>query len=407
MPSDVGVLFGRELRVSLRERSVVVFSFLLPLVLYPAMLWMGLSLVLLAEGHTDRQVIRVAIEHPERAPAVAEALREAERIEPVALSEPAVPALRGGMVDAVVRFQAVPAEAPPGDFRLVLLFDGARARSEAGRAHLEGWLAERRDAVLRRHAERHGVAPEELGGVGVRTENRASEAEMGSFLLGSVAPMTMLLMLTMAAVYPAIDTTAGERERSTWETTLGLGVPLWKVALAKYLLVALLATVGGLLNLAGLTVSLLLLLRSMAPEGLTFAVSPSGWAVLLAGTVMLALVVSAAVLVVASWARTFRQGQSMVSPLVLLVLLASLVLMLPDAGIAGWWALVPIAGGALLLEQGLRGAVDVGFLALTLLTSAVVVAASIAAAGRMMGREAFAVLPESWPRRGWGRRRAR
>ena len=50
----------------------------------------------------------------------------------------------------------------------------------------------------------------------------ASSREMGQFILGLMLPLFLVIMLAVGCMFPAIDSTAGEREKSTWETLMTL-----------------------------------------------------------------------------------------------------------------------------------------------------------------------------------------
>ena len=56
-----------------------------------------------------------------------------------------------------------------------------------------------------------------------RTWRRASR--MGGYILSKALPLMILLMVLLGAFYPAIDVTAGERERGTLETVLAAPMP--------------------------------------------------------------------------------------------------------------------------------------------------------------------------------------
>ena len=48
----------------------------------------------------------------------------------------------------------------------------------------------------------------------------------------------LVIMVALGCFVPSIDSTAGERERSTWETLMTVSAPRSSVILAKYLYVA-------------------------------------------------------------------------------------------------------------------------------------------------------------------------
>ena len=56
-----------------------------------------------------------------------------------------------------------------------------------------------------------------------KNDTASSEQSLGS-IMGSILPFMLVISLLMGTMYPAIDTTAGERERGTLETVLTLPV---------------------------------------------------------------------------------------------------------------------------------------------------------------------------------------
>ena len=94
------------------------------------------------------------------------------------------------------------------------------------RAFNEQWLAVR----LGRFGVRR-VHPAEFTAQSVASE------EGTSLSLATLAPLILILMTITGAVYPAIDLTAGERERGTLEALIAAPVPRMGLLLAKYVAV--------------------------------------------------------------------------------------------------------------------------------------------------------------------------
>ena len=74
-----------------------------------------------------------------------------------------------------------------------------------------------------------------------------------SSVLGAVLPLILVLMTITGAIYPAIDLTAGERERGTLETLMVCPVPVIDLIVGKFMVVTTVAVVGAALNLASVT----------------------------------------------------------------------------------------------------------------------------------------------------------
>ena len=150
---------------------------------------------------------------------------------------------------------------------------------------------------------------------------------MGQFLLGLLLPLFLVIMLSVGCMHPAIDSTAGEREKSTWETLMTVATPRKNIIVAKYLYVCTMASVAGILNV----IAMLLTMKSiLAPllgsegEGITYTIPFRSVPLILLVTVLLAMFIAAGMMILASFARTFKEGQSMVSPFYLATLLYGL-----------------------------------------------------------------------------------
>src|SRR5512147_2272642 len=79
---DIGLLYRRELRSALRERNIVVNSILLPVFLYPLLLWLTYSGITFVSGQTEGFTSRVMLQGlPGVHHALEETLRKDEQVE--------------------------------------------------------------------------------------------------------------------------------------------------------------------------------------------------------------------------------------------------------------------------------------------------------------------------------------
>src|SRR5439155_16163156 len=87
------------------------------------------------------------------------------------------------------------------------------------------------------------------------TRQPISFAGAPTFSLAALIPLILVLMTVTGAVYPAIDLTAGERERGTLETLIAAPVPRLGLLLAKYVAVLTVALLTAMINLLGMAVT--------------------------------------------------------------------------------------------------------------------------------------------------------
>src|SRR5207244_6870445 len=78
-----------------------------------------------------------------------------------------------------------------------------------------------------------------------------------TFSLAALIPLILVLMTITGAVYPAIDLTAGERERGTLETLVAAPVPRLGLLFAKYVAVITVSFLTATVNLVSMTITIL------------------------------------------------------------------------------------------------------------------------------------------------------
>ncbi|MDF1839278.1 MAG: ABC transporter permease subunit, partial [Planctomycetota bacterium] len=181
----------------------------------------------------------------------------------------------------------------------------------------------------------------------------ASEQERGGAKLARMLPMLLVLLLISGGAFAALSVFAGEREGGTLETLLVQPMSPKTLAYGKYASVAVAALVTLLANLAALYLCVALGLTSgnnsemgdIGPMRLLAAMLYAPGALLLCAILCLAL----------GRARTFREGQYLLLPLMLVAAIPSAIVFQPGLPHNVYLAVIPFAGPALTLRDVLRG----------------------------------------------------
>ncbi len=391
--AEIGTLYKRELRSALRERNIVINSIILPILLYPAMLWLAYSGVSFIAGQSENLTARVALTGVPATHAPFEVfLRDQPSVEIFSVDSPEE-WVASGALDVVVEF------APVEGLRRVVprsevtvRYDGPRDRSRSARTRLEGYLSDYRQQYLLDRAREAGIAEATIQQVWVEQENLASSNEMGRFVLGLLVPLLTVIMLVVGAVYPAIDSTAGERENATWETLMTISARRSSIVIAKYLYVATMSFTAGMLNVAAITISLRSILIPLVGEnasGLSVRLPFTTIGVVVLGAGLMALFVSAGMMVLASFARTFREGQSMIGPFYIAILIPVMFLQAPDIRLTPQLALVPIVNVTLMFREAIEGIYQWPLIGMTVAVEVMTIALALALANKILSYEAF------------------
>jgi sodium transport system permease protein len=391
--SEVRTLYTWEVRSALRERSIVINSILLPILLYPGMMWLAFTGVSFVRGQTDDMASRVVVAGPvESHPLLAQALRQDRRFQLVAVSgEDDNARLRAGEIDARLLLVAQPLESVPDNVHARVVYDASRERSSAARQRLVGVLEQYRDLQLRTEALARGVPARDWAGFVLEQRNVASQRDMGGFLLGMLLPLMFVLMVAVGCFYPAIDTTAGERERQTWETLMTTSASRTSIVTAKYLYVVTFGCAAGLLNVGAIVLTMRTLIGQLtgsAALDIDFTLRATALPVLAVGAVLLSGFIAAGMMVFAAFARTFREGQAMITPFYLLVLMPTVFLSARGTDFSPALAAVPVVNVALVIRDALGGTFQWPQIAITLVVTLAAIAALVRLAAAIIGAEA-------------------
>ena len=398
--SEILVIYRKELRSALRERSIVLNSVLLPIFLYPVLLWVLFTGITFAEGLAEGARSRVAVhglpsEHGE----VLDSLRSLSSLDvvetPASVAESDARLARGEL-DAVAKFLSPPqaSEALPGSFTVRIAYDRSLERSRRARQRVERVVERYRERWLRREAEGMAIPPEDIEGFRVAAQDVATGQQLGALLLSQMLPLFLVIMVALGCFVPAIDTTAGERERSTWETTLTVAASRFSVVAAKYLYVATLGVTAGVLNVVAMFLSMGAVIRPLlsgAGEQFQFSLPLLALPVMVLGVVGLGLFFAAAMMILAAFARTFKEGQGMVTPVYWLALIPLLLGQSSETTLTPATAAIPIGNVALMVRDAVRGIFLWPLVAETLAVVVVTVVLCLLVARAILGFEDFLI----------------
>lgn len=233
---------------------------------------------------------------------------------------------------------------------------------------------------------------QQLLGKGYRPPFRLSATPVAiksnySDLLATMVPLVLVLMTMAGAVYPAIDLTAGERERGTMEALIVSPMPSAALLFAKYTAVVTVALLTALANLAAMTVTLWV-------SGIGKMVFGNGaLSTGVIGTVLVLLVLftmffAALLLAVTSFAKSFKEAQAYLIPLMLLALAPGVMSLLPGIEFTSLLATVPLVNIVLLARLVLVGTAEWNAAMVAVICNGIYALAALAIASRLFGANA-------------------
>ncbi|MBI2380852.1 MAG: ABC transporter permease [Gammaproteobacteria bacterium] len=378
----------KELLELSRDRRTLIFTILMPTLIMPVLMAaFGFATAMMMKKAQDEE-LSYALFGAEHAPALVQRLAQTKGFRRVELDSQE--AIRPAIKDERIRFALV----IPADFQGTVLARRQAAVEFHYNSAVSIKLLEKRvkDIVGGYGTElRQGLYSE----LGLKAEQQAfaetpvrlverstaDEREDLGEKLGGLLPYILFFVCLTGAMYPAIDLGAGEKERGTLETLLLAPLPRGQLVLAKFSVLFLSGLTAALLSVTSLGLWLVFFGQAMAVGVLQKILGSLGLIDFLLLVLMLAplaAIYASLLLSLSIYAKSFKEAQSYMSPLVMLMIVPIVASLLPGVELNWAWALVPITNIALAMKELLKGTVDYAMLAVILGSTTVLAGALLA-----------------------------
>jgi sodium transport system permease protein len=364
----VKIVYCKELLEALRDRRTLISTILVPMLIFPLLIFGFGSLAARSVQRVQKEGFTVMILGATNSPGLVAALKNTEGL---TIIEPK-PDYAERISNKKLRTAL---EIPPafekqlrefGTFGtnrpvIKLYHYAGEMRSQFALRTVQKTLRDYSDTLVETRLIQSGLSKEVLKPFEIRDQNVAAPEKVGGNLLGGVIPYIIIFLSFVGALTPAIDVTAGEKERGTIETILASPVSRMELATGKFLMVLTASLITTMMSLTSFAVSFSLpffAAREMSrsgPNPLHFDLSASAMAAVFVLVLPLAVMFAAILLAIALHAKSYKEAQSYTHPLMMVILLPAMAAMLPGLDLNLGLAFVPILNVSLISKEVLSG----------------------------------------------------
>ena len=368
-------LYRKEITDILRDKKTMLMMIVVPLILYPLLFMGSLMFVSKMANASTEKSYTVALDGVNDPVAMKAIFKDkgAERDYSFEFVEPDgdmtdASMLEEGKIDVYIT-ESVSDNRPY--YSINYLASETDSRTAAGMA--ENMLSDYRTDLTSIKLKDLSLSEDEiLKPVQYAYKDHSSNEENIGYLMGMIIPFLMIVSVLMGAMYPAIDTTAGEKERGTLETMLTLPVSNKELITAKFMAVSTIAVASALLNLLSMGFVTVYVADSMKLAG-TAQISglkfvPSLLITLLC-VVSFAMFTSAVSLCVCIRAGSFKEAQNISTPLMLIFMMGGMAAMIPDMKLDNVTSLIPVVNISMLISSLFKFDFDPGLILMVLLSN--------------------------------------
>lgn len=403
--SRVQLIFFRELRDQLRDRRTMFTICVLPLLLYPLI---GLMMLQLAQVKTPQRLFISVVGDSSwlRESGARDAIRAidtkdrrnpihwthhdsdsplAQEIDRQLLDQPPVTQpidgerrnsvieelLARSQADAILVVRSCPdtdAVAPStGESNaiakdsLLVLSNQRLERSRSAVLQLQSQIERWHHQFVRQHLQAKAISQDLWQPPSIEHSDIAPTQVKQAVVWSKILPLILLVWALTGAFYPAIDLCAGEKERGTLETLLSSPATRKEIVWGKLLTVTCFSFMTAVLNLISMVVTTSFIFRRTLEAVSASSISGFGpisldlilWLMVL--LIPMSAMFSALALAVASLARSSKEGQYYLMPLILVGFPLVLLPILPGITLSSGTSIVPITGAVLLSRACMDG----------------------------------------------------
>ncbi|MFZ0641486.1 MAG: ABC transporter permease [Candidatus Acidiferrales bacterium] len=383
------IVYRKELRDMLRDKRTIRSMIIIPMIAFPLLFWGIGHIMNSVMGEAANETAPIMVQGGNDSPKVMGALSKVSGIRVLPYQNDAKQEVSDKTIRALVQipdgFDAATTGSTPKEVSIGYYENDVK--SEMARDKLQKFFDDYRDNVARAALAARGLPPGILEPFKVHADNIAPPAKVSAAVFGGWIPYLIIIFSFTGAMYPAMDLTAGEKERGTMETILSSPVSRTDLVLGKFLMVLTASVVTAVLSLASVLFAVRNMVSGAQQHSMNLSISASSILAVAVMLLPLTVLFASMLLAVALLAKSYREAQTYVSPLVFVAVAPAVIGALPGVELNWKTALVPILNTSLVSKEVIGGTYHWATMLMVFGMTSVYAAISLGAAIYMFNRE--------------------
>ncbi len=373
---QLSTLYKKEILDVIRDKKTILTMVVLPVLLYPMLFLVIMQIMTMVMEEQEASTYYIAYEN------VAEEHKQAlndwiagdedelEYILKEVESDNPKKDLEEEEIDAYITVKETDSQVT---FEIHYMYADTNSNTAAGmlKEEVESYSTK----VAEDNAKAEGLDVDKLlyPVVATMDDQSSNESSVGS-MLGGIIPFLLITSIVMGCIYPAIDATAGEKERGTLETLLTLPVGNMELIASKFLSVATIAVVSVFMNVLsmGIVVAYLYSTMTALSDGaneLELGTFIPAILITICCVIAFSLFISAITMIVCAFAKSFKEANNYVTPISLVVMLTGYVGIIPTIELNTTTSLIPVVNICLMIKNLLVFKYDFTLIVIVLLSN--------------------------------------
>ena len=390
---NIGLVYKKEIQGAIRDRRTLISMVVVPLIFYP-LLFLGIGYFsLMGQKNSETIPSTISIIGAKNSPELVEIFEKENNITVIQSENNSNDDMMGENIHLTIDIP----EAIEIDYRgnnsvlaspIIMHYDSTAQSSLVAKKRVTALIDTYRRNIIEERLNKIGLNNDFLEPFQEQWMDIAPQEKKIGFMLGSILPYLIIILIFIGAMNSAVDITAGEKERGTLATLLVSQLSRLEIVLGKYFSVMTISAISMFLGLIGLSIAFLVpafMLGEISIINVHFS-----FPLFLFFFLILAPLVgfaSAILILIGIFARNTKEASTYTTPIYMGAIFLGMLSLSQGIELSRPLFFIPILNNSFVFKELLMGTVNWAHISATLISNIGIALLALLAAAKLFNKE--------------------
>lgn len=390
---NIGLVYKKEIQGAIRDRRTLISMVVVPLIFYP-LLFLGIGYFsLMGQKNSETIPSTISIIGAKNSPELVEIFEKENNITVIQSENNSNDDMMGENIHLTIDIP----EAIEIDYRgnnsvlaspIIMHYDSTAQSSLVAKKRVTALIDTYRRNIIEERLNKIGLNNDFLEPFQEQWMDIAPQEKKIGFILGSILPYLIIILIFIGAMNSAVDITAGEKERGTLATLLVSQLNRLEIVLGKYFSVMTISAISMFLGLIGLSIAFLVpafMLGEISIINVHFS-----FPLFLFFFLILAPLVgfaSAILILIGIFARNTKEASTYTTPIYMGAIFLGMLSLSQGIELSRPLFFIPILNNSFVFKELLMGTVNWAHISATLISNIGIALLALFAAAKLFNKE--------------------
>ena len=390
---NIGLVYKKEIQGAIRDRRTLISMVVVPLIFYP-LLFLGIGYFsLMGQKNSETIPSTISIIGAKNSPELVEIFEKENNITVIQSENNSNDDMMGENIHLTIDIP----EAIEIDYRgnnsvlaspIIMHYDSTAQHSLVAKKRVTALIDTYRRNIIEERLNKIGLNNDFLEPFQEQWMDIAPQEKKIGFMLGSILPYLIIILIFIGAMNSAVDITAGEKERGTLATLLVSQLNRLEIVLGKYFSVMTISAISMFLGLIGLSIAFIVpayMLGEISIINVHFSFPLFFFFFLILAP--LVGFASAILILIGIFARNTKEASTYTTPIYMGAIFLGMLSLSQGIELSRPLFFIPILNNSFVFKELLMGTVNWAHISATLISNIGIALLALFAAAKLFNKE--------------------